>query len=117
MNSLNSVLIEGDVAELAEGGGVVLFIISVDTSAGAVFVTIRASGRLGQACAENLKIGRGVRVVGRLEAGEAGLRVYAEHVEFKPPQKQPKPASPSDIARREELAEMAEEYAETHDLD
>ena len=91
MNSLNSVVIEGDMAELAEGGGVVLFILSVTTSTEPVFVTIRASGRLGQACAENLKTGRGARVVGRLEAGEAGLRVYAEHVEFKP-QKRPTPA-------------------------
>ena len=89
MNSLNSVLIEGEVAELAEGGGVVLFIISVNSSAGAVFVTIRVSGRLGQVCAETLKIGRGVRVVGRLEAGEAGIRVYAEHVEIMPMQAKP----------------------------
>ena len=96
MNSLNSVLVEGDVVEMADGAGVILFIISVNTSAEPVFVTIRASGRLGQACAENLKIGRGVRVIGRLEAGEAGLRVYAEHVEFKP-QKRPTPASPSDL--------------------
>ena len=96
MNSLNSVLVEGDVVEMADGAGVILFIISVNTSAGAVLVTIRASGRLGQACAENLKIGQGVLVVGRLEAGEAGLRVYAEHVEFKP-QKRPTPASPSDL--------------------
>ena len=87
MNSLNSVLIEGDVAELAIEGGTFLAIISVNTAAGAVLVTFRAAGRLGQACAETLKIGRGV--VGRLEAGEAGLRVYAEHVEFKPMQAKP----------------------------
>jgi hypothetical protein len=89
MNSLNSVLIEGAVAELAIEGGTFLAIISVNTAAGAVLVTFRAAGRLGQACAEALKIGRGVRVVGRLEAGEAGLRVYAEHVEFKPMQAKP----------------------------
>ena len=93
MNSLNSVLIEGDVVEMADGAGVILFIISVTTSAGAVLVTVRASGRLGQACSETLKIGRGVRVVGRLEAGEVGLRVYAEHVEFKPAYKHSKPAN------------------------
>jgi hypothetical protein len=89
MNSLNSVLIEGDVAELAIEGGTFLAIISVNTAAGAVLVTFRAVGLVGQACAEALKIGRGVRVVGRLEAGEAGLRVYAEHVEFKPMQAKP----------------------------
>jgi hypothetical protein len=87
MNSLNSVQIEGDVAELAIEGGTFLAIISVNTAAGAVLVTFRAAGRLGQACAETLKIGRGV--VGRLGAGEAGLRVYAEHVEFKPRQAKP----------------------------
>lgn len=95
MNSLNSVLIEGAVVELASGDGSFLAIISVNTAAGAVMVTFRAAGRLGQACAETLKIGRGVRVVGRLEAGEAGLRVYAEHVEFKPAQKRPQPVNHS----------------------
>jgi hypothetical protein len=74
------------VVELASGDGTFLAIISVNTAAGAVLVTFRAAGRLGQACAEALKIGRGVRVVGRLEAG---LRVYAEHVEFKPMQAKP----------------------------
>ena len=93
MNSLNSVLIEGDVVELASGDGTFLAIISVNTAAGAVMVTFRAAGRVGQECAEALKIGRGVRVVGRLEAGEAGLRVYAEHVEFKPAQKRPQPVN------------------------
>ena len=93
MNSLNSVVIEGDVVELARSEETFLAIISVNTAAGAVMVTFRAAGRLGQACAETLKIGRGVRVVGRLEAGEAGLRVYAEHVEFKPIQKRPQPVN------------------------
>ena len=89
MNNLNSVLIEGECVELAEGAGTVLFILSVNTAAGAIMATVRAVGRLGQACAETLKVGRGVRVVGRLEAGEAGIRVYAEHVEIMPMQAKP----------------------------
>ena len=89
MNSLNSVLIEGDVVELASGDGTFLAIISVNTAAGAVMVTFRAVGRVGQECAEALKIGRGVRVVGRLAVKEAQVYIVAEHVEIMPMQAKP----------------------------
>ena len=96
MNSLNSVLIEGDVNYIVRFEGETLFCIEAHRDGhDPLMINVRALGRLGQACAETLKIGRGVRVVGRLEAGEAGLRVYAEHVEFKPAQKRPQPVNHS----------------------
>ena len=54
---------------------------------------MEAWSRLAQACAENLKKGRGVRVVGRLKQdrwtdpegkSRSKVKIVAEHVEFKP---------------------------------
>ena len=40
---------------------------------------------MAEVCAEYLKVGRGVRVVGRLDRDEDGsVYLLAEHVEFKP---------------------------------
>ena len=84
--------------------------------------------RLAKACIENLPIGRGLRVVGRLEAqaigigdGQARLRVViiAEHVEFKPSrQKTPGEKAESALAAAiaaEEDADMAEDYGIDHE--
>ena len=90
MNSLNSVLIEGDVNYIGRFEGETLFCIEAHRDGhDPLMINVRALDGLGQVCAETLTEGRGVRVVGRLEAGEAGLRVYAEHVEFKPMQAKP----------------------------
>jgi len=57
------------------------------------YFDIEAWARLGSACAQNLKKGRGVRVVGRLKQdrwtdtegkSHSRVKIVAEHVEFKP---------------------------------
>lgn len=107
MNSLNSILLEGNLTRdpepktLPSGTMVTNFCVASnryykqneelvqDTS----YFDIEAWARLGQTCADTLKKGRGVRVVGRLKQerwtdadGKARSRVkiVAEHVEFKP---------------------------------
>jgi len=106
MNSLNSILIEGNLvddprlSETPKGTPVCTFSIASDRfykADGDVekevsFFDVETWGRLGEACAENLKKGRGVRVVGRLKQDRwqqdgqqhSRVKVVAEHVEFKP---------------------------------
>lgn len=104
MNNLNSILIEGvlaaDPTTESEGSAVCSFALlsrryTKDSDGKAVehviTVPCLATGRLAGVCAEYLKKGRGVHVVGRIDshglsvATEAPmLYVFAEHVEFKP---------------------------------
>jgi single-strand DNA-binding protein len=58
------------------------------------YFDVEAWSRLGTACSQNLKKGRGVRVVGRLKQDRwldpegkprTKIKIVAEHVEFKPP--------------------------------
>jgi single-strand DNA-binding protein len=60
------------------------------------YFEVEAWAKLGLACAQNLKKGRGVRVVGRLKQDRwqdpegktrSRVMVVAEHVEFKPQKK------------------------------
>ena len=80
MNSLNSILLEGNLTRdpesktLATGSQVCNFTVASDrfyrqnenTEKEVSFFDVEAWARLGIACTENLKKGRGVRVVGRL---------------------------------------------------
>lgn len=116
MNSLNSILLEGNLTRdpdsktLATGTQVCNFSVASDrfyrqgagegTEKEVSYFDVEAWARLGIACSQNLKKGRGVRVVGRLKQdrwvdteGKTKSRVLivAEHVEFKPI-KQPAPA-------------------------
>jgi single stranded DNA-binding protein (ssb) len=107
MNSLNSILLEGNLVRdpesktLATGSQVCNFTVASDrfyrqnddTEKEVSYFDVEAWSRLGTACSQNLKKGRGVRVVGRLKQdrwtdGEGKLRsrvmIVAEHVEFKP---------------------------------
>jgi len=103
MNDLNSVLIEGKITEAPHttaDNRCMFFMLSVrredDVINGGtkrieslIRVEVKLN-RLAQACIENLPIGRGLRIIGRLE-GETftasdgpehtELRVIAEHVE------------------------------------
>ena len=60
---------------------------------------ISVYARMAEMCAEYLKKGRGVRVVGRLaQKDDESVFIVAEHVEFKP-----------------ELKKAAEQFATVHD--
>ncbi len=107
MNSLNSILLEGNLTRDPEsrttpaGTQVCNFSVASnrfykqndsfekETS----FFDVEAWARLGQTCAETLRKGRGVRVVGRLKQdrwtdpegkSKSKVKIVAEHVEFKP---------------------------------
>ena len=128
MNALNSILIEGNLTRdpesktLASGSQVCSFAIASnrfyrqnevmekETS----FFDIEAWARLGQSCAETLRKGRGVRVVGRLKQDRwtdqtgkqhSKVKIVAEHVEFKPIFK---PADAADSEQLETQAHQAE---------
>ena len=89
------------------------------------FVGIETWNSVADACANNLKKGRGVRVVGRLHQstwnGQDGLRmdklyVLSEHVEFQPIRKTGEPqqeekviAPPPEEKKEEEMAALPEE--------
>lgn len=107
MNSLNSILIEGNVVrdpiirETPRGSVVCNFSLASnrfykqddefeqETS----FFEVESWSKLAEACGKNCGKGRGVRVVGRLKqdrwTGNDGknyskIKVIAEHIEFKP---------------------------------
>ncbi len=119
MNSLNSILLEGNLTRdpdsktLPSGSQVCDFVVATNRfykmnetlEKEVSFFDVEAWSRLGTSCAENLKKGRGVRVVGRLKQDrwmdpdgkpKSRIKIVAEHVEFKPT----KPAaSPAEEAR------------------
>lgn len=100
MNSLNSVLLEGeliaDPKTLPSSRCSFYIVAHYENEKGEpedVDFHVIASGRLGEACLKNLSVGRGVRIVGRLSGAVINLDpftmiqdtyVFAEHVEFKP---------------------------------
>lgn len=109
MNSLNSILLEGNVVKdpftktMPSGNQVCDFTLATNRfykngeegfEKEVSYFDVEAWARLGTACAQNLKKGRGVRVVGRLKQDRwtdpegkprARVKIVAEHVEFKPP--------------------------------
>ncbi len=128
MNNLNSILIEGnltkdpELAYCSNGTPWCRFTVAVnryykqadERKEEVSFIDVSAYGKAAESCAEYLKKGRGVRVVGRLKQdrwkdtdGKNRTKVYivAEHVEFKPALKQPENAG-------EEASEPVEEPAE-----
>ena len=98
MNNLNSVLIEGSLAadpELSyteKGAAVCRFRVEShrtykegeEQKKEVSHFDISTHVRLAEVCAEYLKKGRGVRVVGRLAQDGEKVLIEAEHVEFKP---------------------------------
>jgi len=111
MDNLNSILIEGNLTHDPEfsytpkGTAVCKFSIashrtykeSTGRKEETSYINITSWGKLAETCAEYLKQGRGVRVVGRIKQerwndSEGKLRsniiIIAEHVEFKPSFKQ-----------------------------
>jgi single-strand DNA-binding protein len=129
VNSLNSILLEGNLVKdpesktLATGSQVCNFTVASDrfyrqnegTEKEVSYFDVEAWSRLGLACSQNLKKGRGVRVVGRLKQdrwtdGEGKTRsrvmIVAEHVEFKPI-RQPSQGSPAEQEEAEEAEALA----------
>jgi single-strand DNA-binding protein len=107
MNSLNSILIEGNLVRdpqmsySPKGTGICKFTIAsnrffkteAEYQKEVSFFSITTWGKLAEVCAEYLVKGRGVRVVGRLKQdrwqgtdgkGKSKIEIIAEHVEFKP---------------------------------
>lgn len=106
MNSLNSILIEGNVVrdpvlrETPRGTAVCTFSVASnrfykqdeDYEQETSFFEVETWAKLASVCGTNLSKGRGVRIVGRLKqdrwTGSDGknyskIKVVAEHVEFK----------------------------------
>ena len=107
MNSLNSILVEGNLvrdpalSKTPRGTQVCTFSLAsnrfykVDNEAQkeVSFFDVEVWSKLAETCAENLKKGRGVRVVGRLKQerwadsegkNHSRVKIVGEHVEFKP---------------------------------
>ena len=128
MNSLNSILVEGNLVKdpntktLPSGSQVCDFTLATNRfykngeegfEKEVSYFDIEAWSRLGTACAQNLKKGRGVRVVGRLKQDRwvdpegkqrAKVKIVAEHVEFKTikPENQNDGATPPQAQEAEE---------------
>ncbi|MGD9939105.1 MAG: hypothetical protein AB7T74_04810 [Clostridia bacterium] len=81
MKELNSVLLDGHLVSDPKPAGQGVFLLDIMNN-GQSF-TIAAAGKLADAC-ELLTTGRGIRVIGTIEHPEAGIRIAAEHIEFKP---------------------------------
>ncbi len=107
MNSLNSILIEGNLtadavlSETPKGTAVCVFSVASnryyrqdgELQKEVSFVDVETWAKLAEACAKTLRKGRGVRVVGRLRQDRwtdsdgkhrEKIKIVAEHVEFKP---------------------------------
>ncbi len=106
MNSLNSILLEGNLIadpNLSKKKGVFFCKFSIvsnqyykrgdEYEKGVSYFEIQTWAKLAEICAEYLKKGRSVRIVGRLKQdrwkgndGKSKSKIYiiADHVEFKP---------------------------------
>ncbi len=107
MNNLNSILVEGNLVRDPElsytpkGTAVCRFTVACnrffkqeeETQKEVSYFDVSTWTRLAEVCAEYLKKGRGVRVVGRLKQDRwadpdgkthSRILIIAEHVEFKP---------------------------------
>ncbi len=107
MNSLNSILLEGNLTrtpeskQLPRGSVVCHFSVASnrfyksgeDLEKEVSYFDVEAWGSLAERCGEDLDKGRGVRVVGRLKQerwvdaeghNRSKIKIVAEHVEFKP---------------------------------
>lgn len=126
MNSLNSILLEGNLVrdpeegETAKGTKFCKFSIAsnryykqegnkVDEVS---YFDVEVWSKLAESCYANLEKGRGVRVVGRLKQdrwqddegnGRTKVKIIGEHVEFKPQFKKNGSADSQDNSSEEEV--------------
>ncbi|MFW5769574.1 MAG: single-stranded DNA-binding protein [Spirochaetota bacterium] len=139
MNSLNSILIEGNLTKdpvlsrTPKGTSVCNLSVASnryykqdeELQHEVSFFDVEVWAGLGETCAEYLTKGRGVRVVGRLKQDRwsdaegnprSRIKIVAEHVEFKPNFKG-KPADGQDLEGREaELPAVQEEIEEIEEI-
>ena len=131
MNSLNSILIEGNLTrdpvltETPKGTSVCTFNVASnrfykqdnEAQKEVSFFEVEVWSRLAETCAENLRKGRGVRVVGRLKQDRwtdtegrihDKVKIVAEHVEFKPEFKERPAAAKEEEGEEEEAADEEE---------
>ncbi len=130
MNSLNSILIEGNLVKDPEskptpsGSQVCSFAVASNRfykqnealEKEVSYFDVETWSRLAQSCAENLKKGRGVRVVGRLKQDRwtdtegkirSKVKIVAEHVEFKPVFAKPQGEAEEEKEKVERVLEAA----------
>ncbi len=135
MNNLNSILIEGNLVRDPElsytpkGTAVCKFSVACnrffkqeeETQKEVSFFDVSTWTRLAEVCAEYLKKGRGVRVVGRLKQdrwtdpdGKPRSRVLivAEHVEFKPQLRKPEGDAAKEEGQEGQEGQEAEQKEE-----
>lgn len=132
MNSLNSILVEGNLtrdpvlATTPKGTAVCNFSVASnrfyrsgdELQKEVSFFDVEVWSRLAERCAEELTKGRGVRVVGRLkqdrwqnkdEKPRSRIKIVAEHVEFRRPQPTEETAEQTaEEAKLEEVENVAE---------
>ena len=107
MNSLNSILVEGNLvrdpvlSQTPKGTPVCSFSVASnrfyrvenETQKEVSFFDVEVWAKLAENCGDQLRKGRGVRVVGRLKQdrwtdgegkGHSRVKIIGEHVEFKP---------------------------------
>ncbi|MBU8912989.1 MAG: single-stranded DNA-binding protein [Spirochaetales bacterium] len=139
MNSLNSILVEGNLtrdpvlATTPKGTAVCNFSVASnrfyrsddDLQKEVSFFDVEVWSRLAERCAEELTKGRGVRVVGRLkqdrwqdkeEKPRSRVKIVAEHVEFRRPRQTEetaeKTAGEAELEEVQHVAEGEREPAE-----
>jgi single-strand DNA-binding protein len=137
MNSLNSILVEGNLVrdpnlnKTPRGTQVCTFSLACNRSYRSMdnrqqkevsFFEVEVWSKLADACAETLKKGRGVRVVGRLKQdrwsdaegkNHSRIKIVGEHVEFNPVALQAKsPATAAAATATEAIAEPEPVYFE-----
>jgi len=136
MNSLNSILIEGNLtrdpvlSSTPKGTAVCTFSLASnrfyrqeeESKREVSFFDIETWAKLAEACGENLKKGRGVRVVGRLKQdrwvdsegkSQYRVKIVAEHVEFRPDFRTPADGEESQTADAELTEHAGVEAAES----
>jgi single-strand DNA-binding protein len=137
MNQLNSILVEGNLVKdpstktLSTGNQVCAFTLASNRNyknsnqvyeEEVSYFDVEAWSRLGVACAQHLKKGRGVRVVGRLKQDrwldldgkhKTKVKIVAEHVEFKPQKKEDEKAQAIPEPQDPEVAQSLEEETES----
>ena len=132
LNNLNSIIVEGNLVRdpvlktIPNGHQVCSFSVASnrfyrqndETEKEVSFFDVETWSRLAQTCAETLKKGRGVRVVGRLKQDrwedtsgktQAKIKIVAEHVEFKPVFKQDATAADDQLVAESKESTKEEE--------